>query len=484
MSSGPGPGREPDDKAPRAPADRDAGPRPAIVDGPGRAEVPAAAAAPTAPDAASPLVDPSERAAESRASETPREELARPGGETARTESARPSGASTAGPHQAPLIEIAAETAASGTLPRLPSGATAQPTSQATSQSSGEPAGATQPTSQATAQSSGKSAGASDLRQAVGAAKDERKAEPATGKLSRGAPGKRMSRRTMLALALLAMLAIMVAALWIAGSQNSRNYYLECGDHQITASRGDSFPPWGTEELGGKKWAAIEIILPVIQCDDQAFGSAAELEAAYRDRLLGQVETWLSSLRRIDPRDKLDAAEAQLEQALLLSRASDEASVQAQQRVSRLLGDVAYWRGQNELDAAKKQLEVALDRFRQAVDKQPVHARDAQAWRAFLMRTMQAIEAGPSAAAEPAPGQDQAGQASKAAPGSAGPGVQDITAQPGATAQSAEPTRATPELGGDAADAGPQPDAGPVQALPQSDAMPAPSITQGSGTLL
>jgi hypothetical protein len=291
-----------------------------------------------------------------------------------------------------------------------------------------------------------------------------------------------MSKRAAIILIALAVVAATVAAAWIAGSQNRQNYYLRCGADEIRAERGDSFPPWGEEPMRGPAWAPIEFILPTPQCDDQAFTDRDALEAAYRRALLAQAERWLSGLRPQDGREHLDTVQAQLEQALLLSRSSDDASVAARDQIGHLLGDIEYWRAHDQLVSARKELDAAAARFEAAVDRNPVHARDASAWLEFVRHLAQQLGAGPSAF-----GADQPGRAAQ--PGTATPdreGSPDQPARPSAGqpgSESGEPGEAGGEPGEQAGEAGS--DATPGQFLPpEADAPAAPAPTPGSGTLL
>jgi hypothetical protein len=287
-------------------------------------------------------------------------------------------------------------------------------------------------------------------------------------------PGEGMSKRTVTILVVLAALVATIAAVWIAGSQNSQNYYLRCGRYHITAERGAFFPPWGEGAMSGPAWKPIEFILPTAQCDDQAFTDAGELEAQYRHALLSQADRWLASLRPQDPREHLDTVQKQLEQALLLSRSSDGASVAAREKVGHLLGDIEYWRAHNELMIVQKQLAAAAERFTAAVERSPVHMRDADPWRRFVSHLEQEISAGP-----PALRTGQAGRADEQGSGAATPD------QPRAPGPATQPAPGAPD-DSPGPDAAPRPDAAPGMVLPaEPDAAAPPSTTMpGSGTLL
>jgi hypothetical protein len=115
--------------------------------------------------------------------------------------------------------------------------------------------------------------------------------------------------------------------------------------------------------------------------------------------------------------NRVDDAEALLQQALLLTRpAEHESESLARQRgeqhqeVERLLGDVAYWRGQAKVRDALSALGDAARQFDAAVARHPRHASDAAAWAARARTLADELHpgsagptAGPVAPASPAP---------------------------------------------------------------------------------
>jgi hypothetical protein len=228
--------------------------------------------------------------------------------------------------------------------------------------------------------------------------------------------------------------------------------------------------------MSGPAWKPIEFILPMAQCDSQAFTDPGELEAQYRNALLTQADRWLASLRPQDPREHLDTVQKQLEQALLLSRSSDDASVAARKKAGHLLGDIEYWRAHDEFTTVQKQLAAVAERFTSAVEKRPVHVRDANPWRSFVAHLEQEINAGP-----PALRTGQAGAADEQGSGATTPDQPRAPGEPGATP-------VEPGASGDssAPSGAARPDAAPGTVLPpEPDAAAPPSTTTpGSGTFL
>src|SRR5262249_56264320 len=73
------------------------------------------------------------------------------------------------------------------------------------------------------------------------------------------------------------------------------------------------------------------------------------------------------------------------------------------QQVERLLGDVAYWRGQAKLRDALGALGDAAKQFDTAVARQPSHVSDAAAWAARVRTLADELRAGSARPAGPVP---------------------------------------------------------------------------------
>lgn len=193
-------------------------------------------------------------------------------------------------------------------------------------------------------------------------------------------------RRWPLYLAGLGTAGAAIAALVVLGQVHAGRYALRCGAKQITAERGRSFPPWGFHRLGGPAWRPIAIP-PGAECQARETDDRDELEGWYLTHLTEQAT---SKLEGAAPGD-VDAAEAELEQALLLARTPERRDLRRE--LERLRGDVTYWRAAAKLKAAGAQLEDAARAFDAAAAQRPRHASDPGRWAGFA-RTLAAELAG------------------------------------------------------------------------------------------
>lgn len=211
------------------------------------------------------------------------------------------------------------------------------------------------------------------------------------------APRKR--GRGGLVLAALLLVGALIAALVVLGRANASRYFVRCDPERITAERGRTFPPWGSERLGGAEWAPIQIP-PGAECASRETDDRAELEGWYLDALVEQAQAKLTAKEVT----AVDQAQRELEQALLLSRAPERRD--RRKEIDRLLGDVEYWRGAAHVRAGLDALEEAARRFDAAAEKRPRHASDAAAWAAWIRALAGDLRAGPTGAREPAPAGD------------------------------------------------------------------------------
>jgi hypothetical protein len=194
--------------------------------------------------------------------------------------------------------------------------------------------------------------------------------------------------------ALAALLGALIGAFILLGNANSQRYYLVCSAKTITAEHGNSFPPWGTSRISGAAWKPIAIP-PNAECTPQSTDSITQLESLYLDALITQSTTKLSGSVPGD----IDEAEAQLDQAMLLTRSPERRD--QRKELERLLGDVTYWRAAAKVKSASKELEEAAKRFDEAATKRPRHASDASEWATFVRSTASALTAGPSGSGAP-----------------------------------------------------------------------------------
>lgn len=239
-----------------------------------------------------------------------------------------------------------------------------------------------------------------DLKEAVGVAAVATKEEPPP-KIEEPEEEEDLAdkprRRTPLIIAAALIAGGAIATVVLLGWSNSGRYEFHCGANKITAERGRSFPPWGTSRMGGAAWKPIEIP-PNTECKSSEPGSEKALEQLYLDALVAQAEL---ALKVKSPTD-IDRAQAQLEQALLLSRDPDRADQRAY--IDRLMGDVEYWRGATRVKAAIETLEEAGKRYDTAVEKRPRFAGDSAAWASWVRQLAAGLRGGPgSGTSEPAP---------------------------------------------------------------------------------
>jgi hypothetical protein len=175
----------------------------------------------------------------------------------------------------------------------------------------------------------------------------------------------------------------------LLGQSNSSRYVFQCGEQTITAEQGRSFPPWGSERLGGAEWKPIEIP-PGAECASRETDDRSQLEQWYLEALVEQAQAKLTAKEVTG----VDRAQAELEQALLLSRAPERRD--QRKEIDRLLGDVEYWRGAARVKAAIETLEEAAARYDAAAEKRPRHASDAAAWSGWLREVAAGLRAGPT----------------------------------------------------------------------------------------
>jgi hypothetical protein len=201
-------------------------------------------------------------------------------------------------------------------------------------------------------------------------------------------------RKWPIAVGLSAVLGATVATFVLLGRANEDHYYLRCTARHVTAERGRSFPPWGSERLEGAAWKPISIP-PSAECTPRETDDPVALEGWYLDAL---VEQATSKLAGASPGD-IDVAQAELEQAMLLTRSPERRD--QRKELERLLGDVTYWRAAAKVKAAAASLEEAATRFDEAVSKRPRHASDAGAWATLARDTAATLGAGPGGAGAP-----------------------------------------------------------------------------------
>lgn len=254
-----------------------------------------------------------------------------------------------------------------------------------------------------------------------------------------GAPPRRRRAPMLIAIAAL-LVGAGIAALVLLGRVNSARYHVRCLADRIVVEQGRTFPPWGTEPLGGAEWKPIAIP-PEAACRPRVTEARDELARWYLEALLGQASALLTA-REVT---KVDDAEAQLTQALLVSRVltSEDERINTRKDIDRLQGDVGYWRASAQLRTAEAALQGAARQFDAAAAARPRHASDAGAWATHVRRLADELRAGPGGVA----------------PGTF-PALDDGPGRPSAPPGVALPIDAVPGAGSAAPAEAPAPDAG------------------------
>lgn len=204
-------------------------------------------------------------------------------------------------------------------------------------------------------------------------------------------PAPRRSRKTIVLTAAGLVLALGIGTLVFLGSINSGNYYLVCAPEQVLAEQGRGFPPWGARELSDAQWKPIAIP-PQAECKPRETEDPDELAGWYLDVLVGQASELLTA-REVT---KVDLADAELKQALLLARSPSKRD--QRKDIERLLGDVEYWRALAALRDATAKLGDAAKQFESAAAQRPRHVSDASAWAAYIRKVADELHVGPAGA--------------------------------------------------------------------------------------
>ncbi len=210
------------------------------------------------------------------------------------------------------------------------------------------------------------------------------------------------TKRRMLVVVVCAILVgLGITALAILGRANAQRYLIACTTDQVSAEQGRTFPPWGSRPLTGAEWKPITLP-PSAECKPRETDDRAELEGWFLELLVDRASTTLTANNLLDSiapgkTNPLDVVSAQLDQALLLSRAPERRD--QRKEVERLFGDVQYWRASLRLREAAAALADASRQFDAAATKRPRHVTDAAAWAAFLRALLDQMHAGPNARA-------------------------------------------------------------------------------------
>jgi hypothetical protein len=296
-----------------------------------------------------------------------------------------------------------------------------------------------------------------DARALPGAGPRERAASSGDGEHEDAEPADEPRPRRGLGTVLLAAaLAIGTAGIAVGvllGYLNSDRYVLACEPERAVPEQGRGFPPWGTRALTGAAWRPVKIA-PETRCQPHETDDALVLQRVFLAMVLDQA-TALLTAREVN---RVDDAEALLQQALLLTRPAEHESEplahqrgEQHQEIEHLLGDVAYWRGQAKVRDALTALGDAARLFDTAVARHPHHVSDAAAWAARARTLADQLHAGPASSASSA-----AVPPSPAAPASPGPpSSAPSPAAPSSPAAPPAPAAATGAAGSASAPAAP-----------------------------
>jgi hypothetical protein len=216
----------------------------------------------------------------------------------------------------------------------------------------------------------------------------------------------RRSKRTMVVASLSIVGGLGIATLVLLGRANSERYEINCSASHAIAMQGRSFPPWGTHALNGPEWAPIT--LPAnAECQPRSTEDVAELDKWYLELLVDRATVTLTARDLLDIAatpaaggqpavSPLDSVSAQLDQALLLARDPDKRD--QRKEITRLQGDVLYWRAAARLRDASAVLLDASKQFDAANAQHPRHATDSAGWSTFLHHLADELRAGPNGA--------------------------------------------------------------------------------------
>lgn len=215
------------------------------------------------------------------------------------------------------------------------------------------------------------------------------------------------NRRTMMIASLSIVVGLGTAVLIFLGRANEQRYVITCDAAHAVAEQGRSFPPWGTHPLHGPEWAPIT--LPAnAECQPRETENLGELGSWYLGLLVERATATLTARDLLESvgatTNPLDAVSAQLDQALLLARDPDRRD--QRKEITRLQGDVDYWRAAARLRDASAVLLDAAKQFETANQQNPRHATDAAAWSALVHRVVDELHAGPTGAVPVATGSD------------------------------------------------------------------------------
>jgi hypothetical protein len=244
------------------------------------------------------------------------------------------------------------------------------------------------------------------LQDAVGApsakARRRAKTEPRRDGDDDDGLGPPRNRRTMIIATSSIVVGLGVATLIFLGRANAQRYLISCDASRAVAEQGRGFPPWGSHALRGPEWAPIA--LPAnAECEPRETEEIDELGKWYLALLVDRATVTLTARDLLDTvagangqpaANPLDAVSAQLDQALLLARDPDRRD--QRKEITRLQGDVEYWRAAARLRDASAVLLDAAKQFETANQQHPRHATDAAAWSTFLRHLADELHAGPN----------------------------------------------------------------------------------------
>lgn len=231
--------------------------------------------------------------------------------------------------------------------------------------------------------------------------------------------------------------ALVVGGLIFLGHVNAQTYAFTCQPDKIVAEQGRAFPPWGTRPLTDPEWKPVDIT-PRFACVSTETDDRGKLASWFADALYDNAAEELTPSPGHEV-TKLDLAEQQIDQALLLLRTATEAK-HGREQTEHWLANVTFWRTKAKLRESIAGLGELANQFDQAAKAGPHQITNAHAWAEYVRKV----------AAELKLDQPEASTANAPPPPEERPGAP----APMGTALPVEPTRPAEALPAPPPDAG------------------------------
>ena len=185
------------------------------------------------------------------------------------------------------------------------------------------------------------------------------------------------------------ILAVLVVLALLADLRNRRKYRLVCRNNHFTAQQGARLPwPFGWEVLGGSLKPFP--VPPDFHCPDQRVGSLAEVEVAFLDGMLFQVQ------RELNDPDSGDLGKARLLLTQAMSLSQSGLHNAQHESAKQLLADLNYREGRASLTLLENDLRRAIDRLKEARRLASERYGDLDEWIDHLESVRDAITPAPN----------------------------------------------------------------------------------------